>query len=254
MATASPSYNPGLFSTIAPPAVIDGTGLSSVPLTILNGKSLSGVEVQVTGTAPSGFVLNDAAGVRRGFVGLAVSASDWVAGATANDVVLGAATAGARVQIMAGSAAIMTLASTGVISINGQLNTQASTIAIGNSTSLTTVALQVNGDANTGIGQIGGADTLSVVAGGVQSMRVSASNVLIIGDLQFPANGRIVLDTVSGTKIGTGTNQLLGFYNATPVDQPATVADPSGGVVIDAESRTAIIAIIDRLQELGLIA
>jgi hypothetical protein len=64
----------------------------------------------------------------------------------------------------------------------------------------------------------------------------------------------LVTDTTTGTKIGTATTQKIGFYNATPVVRPATVADPTGGVMIDAESRTAINAIIDRLQELGLIA
>jgi hypothetical protein len=64
----------------------------------------------------------------------------------------------------------------------------------------------------------------------------------------------LVLGTTTGTKIGTATSQKLGFYNATPVDQPATVADPSGGATVDAEARTAINSIIDRLQELGLVA
>ena len=68
-------------------------------------------------------------------------------------------------------------------------------------------------------------------------------------------DGDIVLPTSGGVKIGTATNQLLGFYGATPVDQPATVADPSGVTTDeDVEARTAINAIIDRLQELGLIA
>ena len=58
----------------------------------------------------------------------------------------------------------------------------------------------------------------------------------------------------NGTKFGTATDQLIGFYNTTPVNQPATVADPSGGVTTDAEARTAIGEIIDRLQELGLIS
>src|SRR6185295_150270 len=31
----------------------------------------------------------------------------------------------------------------------------------------------------------------------------------------------LVLSTTSGTKIGTGTSQLLGFWNATPIVQPA---------------------------------
>jgi len=49
-------------------------------------------------------------------------------------------------------------------------------------------------------------------------------------------------------------NNKIAFYNTTPVNQPDTVADPSGGATQDAEARTAIDAIIDRLQELGLIA
>ena len=60
--------------------------------------------------------------------------------------------------------------------------------------------------------------------------------------------------TLRGIKIGSATSSLLGFYGATPVDRPATVADPTGGGTVDAEARTAINDIIDRLQELGLIA
>lgn len=75
-----------------------------------------------------------------------------------------------------------------------------------------------------------------------------ASNVLEIG-AEAAGTG-----TLRGFKIGTATTSLLGFYGVTPVDQPATVADPAGGGTIDTEARTAINAIIDRLQELGLIA
>lgn len=57
-----------------------------------------------------------------------------------------------------------------------------------------------------------------------------------------------------GTKIGTATDQKIGFYGTTPVDKPATVNDPAGGLTVDSEARTAINAIIDRLQELGLIS
>jgi hypothetical protein len=45
------------------------------------------------------------------------------------------------------------------------------------------------------------------------------------------------LSSTVGTKIATATNQLLGFWNATPVDQPALTAD-----------------LLDSLQEVGLIA
>ena len=64
----------------------------------------------------------------------------------------------------------------------------------------------------------------------------------------------IILSATTGTKIGTATTQKLGFYNATPIIRGAAVTDPTGGVTIDAESRTAIIAINDRLQAAGLIA
>jgi hypothetical protein len=45
------------------------------------------------------------------------------------------------------------------------------------------------------------------------------------------------LSSTVGTRIGTATNQLLGFWNAAPVDQPAVTAD-----------------LLDSLQEVGLIA
>jgi len=60
--------------------------------------------------------------------------------------------------------------------------------------------------------------------------------------------------TLRGLKIGGASTSLLGFYGSTPVDQPATVADPSGGSTVDTEARAAVSAVIDRLQELGLIA
>jgi hypothetical protein len=67
----------------------------------------------------------------------------------------------------------------------------------------------------------------------------------------------IVTDTTTGTKIGTVASQKIGFFGATPVDRPATVSKPdpfqeSG--TVDADARTAVNAVIDRLQELGLIA
>lgn len=57
-----------------------------------------------------------------------------------------------------------------------------------------------------------------------------------------------------GMKIGSTASEKLGFFGTTPVDQPVTVSDPSGGVTVDSQARTAIIAVIDRLQELGLVA
>lgn len=76
-----------------------------------------------------------------------------------------------------------------------------------------------------------------------------ATNVCTIEVTAGSAGG-----TLRGLRIGGASTSLLGFYGATPVDQPATITDPTGGGTIDAEARTAINTIIDRLQELGLIA
>ena len=64
----------------------------------------------------------------------------------------------------------------------------------------------------------------------------------------------MVFNTTTGTKIGTATSQKIGFYNATPIVQGASVADASGGAVQDAEARTAINALISRIEATGLIA
>jgi hypothetical protein len=79
---------------------------------------------------------------------------------------------------------------------------------------------------------------------------VSKAAINYLGYLTCPA----IVPPVGGLKLGTATSDLIGFYGVAAVDQPATVADPSGGATQDAEARTAIASIIDRLQELGLIA
>jgi hypothetical protein len=102
------------------------------------------------------------------------------------------------------------------------------------------------------------ADLLVISDGGV-TKKISVSN-LVSAALNLSGNKTVfdgvnlVLGTATGTKIGTDPLQKIGFFNATPVDRPVTVADPAGGATQDAEARTAINAIIDRLQELGLIA
>lgn len=77
----------------------------------------------------------------------------------------------------------------------------------------------------------------------------------------------VTLPTSGGVQIATATNQLLGFYGATPVNQPDTVSDATtqdltGSDTVDqtkleadlTSCKDAINAIIDRLQELGLVA
>ena len=64
-------------------------------------------------------------------------------------------------------------------------------------------------------------------ADGSTVFSISSAGVLTMAD---PAN--IALGTTTGTKIGTATSQKLGFWNVTPVVQPATTATTSGFIVV----------------------
>ena len=56
-------------------------------------------------------------------------------------------------------------------------------------------------------------------------------------DIELEGGRNIQLSTNTGSQFGTATNQLLSFYGVTPVDQPATVADPTGGATVDSQAR-----------------
>jgi hypothetical protein len=92
-------------------------------------------------------------------------------------------------------------------------------------------------------------DRLGVV---FNEVGASTYNFRVEGDTD--ANLILTDGATNSVKLGGATTSLIGFYGVAAVDQPATVSDPAGGATVDAESRTAINAIIDRLQELGLIA
>jgi len=59
----------------------------------------------------------------------------------------------------------------------------------------------------------------------------------------------IVLGTTTGTKIGTATTQKIGFWNATPVVQPAHIADPTADVT---SLKTAVDAILAQMATTGM--
>ena len=81
------------------------------------------------------------------------------------------------------------------------------------------------------------------------SDRVQFRHKIKISDAQNLELGR-----TTGTKIGTDILEKLAFYGQTPVDRPVKVDDPAGGATVDSPARTAIEAIIARLEEIGLIA
>ena len=60
----------------------------------------------------------------------------------------------------------------------------------------------------------------------------------------------VVLDYHTGTKIGTAATQKLGFWNATPIAQPAAVADATDA----GTTQTQLNALLARLRAAGIIA
>lgn len=68
--------------------------------------------------------------------------------------------------------------------------------------------------------------------------------------LQVADAGNITVGTTTGTKIGTATTQKIGFYNATPVVQPAAVANATTAVDVI----TQLNDLLAKLRTLGIIA
>jgi hypothetical protein len=78
-----------------------------------------------------------------------------------------------------------------------------------------------------------------------ERLRITSAGVLQVADA-----GNITVGTTTGTKIGTATTQKLGFYNATPVVQPAAVADATDAATVI----TQLNALLAKLRTLGIIA
>lgn len=215
MATGEVAYDPSIGGT-TPPVVIDGTGLTTtVPLLIKNGKSLSGLELQVTGTAATGVLFRDSAGVAQWAVGYAVSAGEWSATAAAGDLAIVGPTAKAlRVGRMTTGGAVLTIdLATSTLSMNG-------IFAFANGGSLTSCPAQVNGDANTGLSQPGGADTISLIAGGVEALRMDATGKPRFGLAVIALGGGIppVVGTIGGSGPATAAQNSWGKVNFAGTD------------------------------------
>lgn len=88
-------------------------------------------------------------------------------------------------------------------------------------------------------------------AGWLEAISIATSGVTTFNQGLTIADAKnIVLNTTTGTKIGTATTQKLGFYNATPIVQGASVADATDA----ASAITQLNALISRIEALGLIA
>jgi hypothetical protein len=82
------------------------------------------------------------------------------------------------------------------------------------------------------------------------SISSSTGTATFYGDVQIDDAKNIVMNTTTGTKIGTATTQKLAFWNATPVVQPTAVADATDAASVI----TQLNALLTRMRNLGLIA
>jgi hypothetical protein len=101
--------------------------------------------------------------------------------------------------------------------------------------SLQEVGLIASGAGNTPLNLTDGAFECGTITSGTHTLDNAAN---------------IVVGTTTGTKIGTATTQKLGFYNATPVVQPAAVADATDAATVI----TQLNDLLAKLRTLGLIA
>ena len=98
---------------------------------------------------------------------------------------------------------------------------------------------------STGFG-IGESEKIRITAGGAVGIgTTSPASLLHLADA-----GHITVGTTTGTKIGTATTQKIGFYNTTPVVQPAAVANATTAVDVITQFND----LLAKLRTLGIIA
>lgn len=129
--------------------------------------------------------------------------------------------------VTVGSATALTVGANGATNPVLAVNTNTGSVATG----LTIIgAAAASGVALTVLSS-GTDEALAVNAkgtGGI-SLNATATGTVTIGSSLTVSAKNIITDTSTGTKIGTATTQKLGFFNATPIVQPAANTDTTTG-------------------------
>jgi hypothetical protein len=102
--------------------------------------------------------------------------------------------------------------------------------------------LQINGTSEWSL------SNTSYIGSALSTFTIGEANPLLL--IMQHCGGHISVGTTTGTKIGTATTQKLGFYNATPVVQPAAVADATDAATVI----TQLNDLLAKLRTLGIIA
>lgn len=209
-------------SAAAVPLVLDATGLTTtIPLLIKNAKPLSGVEVQVTGTTPSGFVVDTSAAAFGAGFGYAVAANDWFTGSAAGDAVVVAAT-GKRVSfgVNGGAEALVVI------------DFSARRLKVGNiAASAVTFDIRDSADGSMRWGTASVIGTLnltsSIVILGAQSNHHAAFHANGVERLRLRTDGDVVIgagDTAATVLLTSATGGFL---------RPSTCAGTPTGAAVD---------------------
>ena len=81
---------------------------------------------------------------------------------------------------------------------------------------------------------------------------ISNDRFIFRRNVEFENDINIDFGSRTGTMIGSSSSKLA-LFGTTPVNQPETISDPSGGATVDQPARDGVESIIARLKELGLI-
>lgn len=201
---------------------------------------------------------------------LTAATQTFSVGTSGNDFNISSSTSTHTFNIPDASLTARGLITTGAQTISGNK------IIRGTSTLNTEFALIVQNSAGTMLFQVrndGGNVTVPSelrATGGISTNQITTFST---GNVNFPAqintvnisianNSNIILGTTNGSKIGTATNQRLGFWNATPIVQPTTAIAAAafvantGTAVNDASTFDGYTMrqVVKALRDMGLLA
>lgn len=149
------------------------------------------------------------------------------------------------------------------MTVRGSANSSAVALSSGYQLVWTDTTNSSTGTVNLGIQRAGDGVMLFMANNEFRFQNLGATSWTPIRCGNITTEGNIITNTTTGTRIGTATNQLIGFWGASPVVQPttatanATFNSPGGGNAIktdDTFDGYTIQQVVRALRTLGLLA